>query len=330
MFTPMTATLDEQETVSQILREARDDQAVQRRLDQLMEEQNHLPRQDYAKLHERIRANLSHQRIKQHWLESGGADSPVGLPKDPVFPMQHEDGHYMVEFRGGDIRIRDNGQGLVLNATRRVAVVFEGFGLEIRQESGDEIYGTLSCKVAGTEYRQDFVLPEVQLGPEDNNRISQPGLVLYEGPPTSLNILLALVEHDDGPRDEIREATRQRFRQVLETAGETVAAGLPGDAASIVSSVTRKEAVASGDLFEWLANAAADLIFEVLGMGDDPYTTVGLTITAAEMENPPPVMEYRCWADPRVLPYTHARTTLSRDDGGDTGQITAVFRVERR
>jgi hypothetical protein len=90
----------------------------------------------------------------------------------------------------------------------------------------------------------------------------------------------------------------------------------------------RRENGAPGDIWIWVANAAADLIADILGMGDDSYTPVGLTITAAEMENPPPVKEYRCAADPRVLRYTHARTTLCTDDAGDIGQITAVFRVE--
>ena len=218
-----------------------------------------------------------------------------------------------------------------MDVTRQVAVIFEGFGLEMCQEDGDELFGSLVCKVGATDYMREFDLKEVELGTADNdgNRINQPGLVLYQGPPTGLNILLSIVEHDEGDRDQVRDETRKRFREALETAGQVAAGGgAGGDALEIASRSMRQESGASTDIFVWLANAVSDLITDILGMGDDSFTPVGLNITAAEMENPPPVHSYQCASDPRVLYYTHSRTTLCTDDAGDVGQITALFRVE--
>jgi hypothetical protein len=282
---------------------------------------------------ERFRRELpriAREQITRRWLQNGGPASPVGLPLDPSFPVLKTANGHAVEFRGGRISFQDHDGQLVQSDLHHVVVTFEGFGLEVRQESGDELYGTVHSQIGSTGFRQDFVLPEVSLGPEDTNRVAQYGTILYEGPPIDLNVVLSLVEHDSGDRAKVRDEVRLRVGQLFKAA-EDLAAGSPtGDPVQVAGMGLRSEALASSSLKDWLITAVADLINDLLGMGDDPYNMVGFTIAAAEMQTLPPLRQYRCWSDTRMVEFTHSRMTTCRDDAGDVGQITALFSVRAR
>ena len=113
MFTDTTATLDEQQTISQILQIAQDAAEEQKQIDEWIEafsERDELPDDATAQMRERIRARMSQEKIRNYWLAQGGPASPVGLPKDPMFPLQKTDSHYVAEFRSGPIKIQHNGE----------------------------------------------------------------------------------------------------------------------------------------------------------------------------------------------------------------------------
>jgi hypothetical protein len=274
-----------------------------------------------------LKAIKARAAILDKWRELDGPRSPVGLPLDPNFVLTNAPDGCMMDFRGGSMHVMDNNPGVVNIETRRVVVTFEGFGLEQRQEKGDELYGTLDCNVGSTGYRRSFDLAQVELGPDDDNRIYQSPIVLWDGPPADINIVAALVENDSGDREEIRNDIRERVRQIFEL-GSKLAGGIaPGRESDAVFSSLGSESAAAGSLWDWLITAGGDVIDHILGLGDDPYNPAGLTITAEEMRQIAPEQTYTCWNDPRSIPYTHRRTITGTDDGGDVGQITVLFRV---
>ena len=215
-------------------------------------------------------------------------------------------------------------------ASNHVVVTFEGFGLEIRQEQGDEIYGSVHGLVGSQGYTKEFVVPEQELGPEGNNRIAQLGIVLWEGPPIDLGIVLSLAEHDNGDRETVRKEIRDRVKQVSEKAGQVLAGGaLGGGAAQNAGVAMQAESSQSESLWDWVRNGIADLIDKILGLGDDPYNPIGFTISEAMMRNIPPLQKYRCSNDPILLDVTEglAKMMRSKDNADDLGQITACFTI---
>lgn len=272
------------------------------------------------------------EKIMQHWLQTGGSKSPVGLPMDPNFPVFRSGNIRTTQFRGGRITFNDADAQVVQSDLHHAVVTFEGIGLEIRQERGDEIYGSLHVQIGSTGFRKELTLGEVTLGPDANNRIQQYGMVLYEGPPTDLNIVLSVVENDSGNRAAVRDEVRKRVAEIFKTAEDAASAGQLGDAAQRAASSLNTENLASSSLKGWLITGVADIVNAILGMGDDPYNPVGFTITAAELQAIPPLRQYRCSSDPRTLNFTdpHRHIATCRDDGGDVGQISALFSVRAR
>jgi hypothetical protein len=278
----------------------------------------------------RDRPRRAREAIMQYWVQDGGPASPVGLPIDPNFPVLITIGDELQsEFRGGRLTFKNHDGSVTQSDLHQVVVTFEGFGLEIRQESGDEIYGSIHVEIGTTGFDNEFVVPEVVLGPEGHNRIGQLGIVLYEGPPVNLNILLSLTEHDSGDRAAVREEVRAKVKEIFKAAKDAAAGGMAGPAAQRAAQSLNSESIASSSLQDWMLTGVADLINEILGMGDDAYNPVGFTITAAQMQNIPPMLQYRCSSDPRVINFSQglSRMATCRDDGGDVGQITALFSI---
>lgn len=267
-------------------------------------------------------------RMKEKWNEMGGPRSELGLPLDRAIKVTERNGSFVGEFRGGQMVMEHDHGEIEVTVSHRVAVVFEGFGLERRQESGDEIFGTIHGRLGSLGYTKDFLIPEITLGPDGSNRIAQLGMTIYEGPPADLNIVLYLMEHDSGDRKKVREEIRQYVQKAFETAGTAIGAG----AGIPVGSYFDSEKASDVSLQKLIVNGAADLIDKILGMGDDPYNQVGFTIKAEDMRSPGAMQTYRCSADPRTLRYNNGLKfiTMSRDDGGDTGQISALFSIQRQ
>lgn len=267
-------------------------------------------------------------KMKAKWVEMGGPSSDLGLPKDRELIVTERNGAFVCDFRGGQMVMDHDPGEIVVNTSNRVAVVFEGFGLEQRQESGDEIFGSIHGRLGSLGYIKDFAIPEVPLGPDGANRIAQLGITIYEGPPADLNVVLYLIEHDSGDRKKVREEIRKHVQKSFETAGSAIGgvAGVP------VGSFFDAEKSSEASLQKLVIEGATELIDKILGMGDDPYNQVGFTISSDMMLHPGHAQNYRCSSDPRSLKFTNDLkfTTTSRDDGGDLGQISALFSIQRR
>jgi hypothetical protein len=244
-------------------------------------------------------------KMKAKWVEMGGPGSDLGLPKDREFIVTERNGAFVCDFRGGQM-VMDHDPG----------------------ESGDEIFGSLHGRLGSLGYINDFAIPEVSLGPDGANRIAQLGMTIYEGPPADLNVVLYLIEHDSGDRKKVREEIRKHVQKSFETAGSAIGgvAGVP------VGSFFDAEKSSEASLQKLVIEGATELIDKILGMGDDPYNQVGFTISSDMMLHPGHAQNYRCSSDPRSLKFTNDLkfTTTSRDDGGDLGQISAFFSIQRR
>ena len=275
---------------------------------------------------------VARNRILRHWQQAGGPGCAVGLPMDSQFPVTEAGGVYQSEFRGGNIQVNGFGD-VVMNATNQVVVVFEGYCLEQRQESEDELFGSIHVQVGVTDKRSDHVVNQQELGPEENNRIAQLGTILYEGPPANINIFVAMVEHDSGDRDKVRDEIAGYIKSAMDYA-QSVAAGMLGaptgspeiDAAS----AALKESKVGDQLIEKAKTAGANWLAETLGTGDDPYDPAAFVIYSNEMRDPPPMLTYRFGGDPRMLPYNKDILLKGKDDGRDQGVIRALFSIRKQ
>jgi hypothetical protein len=273
-----------------------------------------------------LMARNAQRKVMMHWLETGGAGSRLGLPLDASFPVLQSGSDYITEFRGGTVHINSDTGVVSEDLSGQVVVTFEGFGLEIRQEDGDEIFGSIQSQIGTTGYQKACAVPEQHLGPGGNNRVAQLGIVLYEGPPVNLNILLTLFEHDHGDRTKVRNEVKARFKEIFDKAQETVG-GMGLGATTVATEVMQAEDSSTNGLKEWLVDGVGGFIADFLGLGDDVYNPVGFTIRHEEMRNPGPMRQYRCSSDPKILNFNISRMTTCTDDGGDLGQISALFSV---
>lgn len=269
------------------------------------------------------------QRIMSEWLRANGARSAVGLPTNAQFPTYYRNGRLYVDFRGGRMSTTMQAEGPVeFEPSSRVRVTFEGYGLDVRQERGDELYGSIVANLGSQGYSKSWDLPQVTLGPDTKNRIYNNAIVLYEGPPADLNLVVQIVEHDHGDRAAIRREVKRRVTDIFNTATAVVGGAAGGAVGSALSSL-QSESNSAGGLVSWLIDGAGSLVSNVLGLGDDPYNPGGLTIGAHEMVNIGAEQVYKCGTDPRRLHYTHRLTLSGKDDGGDVGWISGLVRVQR-
>lgn len=275
----------------------------------------------------RLRAKLA---LMKHWGDIGGPSSDVGLPLDNAFPLIARPNGMGIGFRGGVMNYNENEGTIVIEEPTHVVVRLEGYGLDIRQESGDELCGTISGIVPSTGYRPGpFTLPQETVGPDDNDRIRMHSTVLYEGPPAALNLIINMIEVDEDEARDVAISVAQEAAQKGFDAGVGAAAAQGGPAAEVAVQAAMKESGADEAIHRWINSGVQSFFDRILGTGNDPYAVGVLSIPAAEMVNIPPIQQYRCQADARVVDYTHKRTVSGRDDGSDLGQITLLFTVKR-
>ncbi|MBW8824394.1 MAG: hypothetical protein JF567_09285 [Xanthomonadales bacterium] len=281
-----------------------------------------------------MRLKAARTAMKLKWMDLGGPDSQLGLPMSQSFPITQADGSITMNFRGGTLHVLSDGDAIVapeqitMDANYRVAISFEGMGLEIRQEhDGDELYGSLSLTDGGRRRIEDFTIPQVTLGPESNHRIYKTSMELFhDRPPSDISIAIKLFEHDEGDRDAMRAEIRKRVHQVFDKAVEEVGDAVPGPVGAAAAAMSRETGV-DNSLTHWAVTALADGIDAFLGLGDDQYNGTILTIPYEEQLHIPPLQTYRCSHDPQTIDYTHKVTVNSRDDGHDLGQVSLLFKV---
>ena len=94
---------------------------------------------------------------------------------------------FEIDFRGGTMRVlNNNSDEILVDAHYRVAVTFEGLGLEMRQEKRDELYGNISVAIGSLQSLNHITIPKFILRPAAENRIYQTSAVLFDGRPNDI------------------------------------------------------------------------------------------------------------------------------------------------
>ena len=285
---------------------------------------------------------LAAYAIKQKYRQLGEVFSPLGLPIDgdlnaqiDVTTKANQQGGYQAQFRGGTITIKDFDNIAVEEVTEKVKIWFVGLECQVRQETEDEIFGTVgvilpSKKMVviaghfpeGAEY--------LKMG-KDGTRTVELNVLLYDDVPADLVLTCSLIEHDSGDISEYK-------RRIAEALGKAAEAGLG-------SVGVPAEAVAANQ--GWIGALTVGLVNVLsgwLGADDDPYNPHGFRIPAKDIlvdlriksgkikgvtspfrdktlergDTPGVVLRYNL--DPVIVSGT--------DQGGDLGVYAFYFKVE--
>lgn len=274
---------------------------------------------------------FARERIKREWLRMGGPASQLGLPLDPKFPLlRTNDGGYQIQFLGGNLNTTDANPLVRPSAGTRVIVRLEGIGLIVKQESDpDELYGSISVQIPTLDRNDHIDFPNIELGPKSNNRVWNNGLILYEGEPRFINIMINMSESDaDANRDRVRRMARDAATRLYEEAKRKAAQAAGIDAETITNNTLIRQTGLDDMAKEYAEQGAQDLLDLIFGSGDDPYGVGHLSISGTEMMNPPPLKQFKCWDDPKLVDYTHQVIVEGYDDGDDRGVIALLFSVK--
>lgn len=196
-----------------------------------------------------------------------------------------------------------------------VEVWFVGIECRIRQESEDEVFGTVKV-VAGDGTPTNAVpFPESgywRLG-KAGQRIATAQIPLYRGPVTELAIAGTLVEHDSGDV----EAEKRIISTAVSTAATTA-----------LAAYTAGLGAAAQPLIDLLARGLVGLAAGALGIADDVYNPGAVALRAAELPNANARRRtLRRNDDPRAIDWTDVLVLEGRDDGGDRGVYALYFDV---
>ena len=294
---------------------------------------HHIEAFSFTEIMSAMRAVQAGKDMMARWTARGGSASAFGLPLKKNPRAETIGGQYVIPFRGGNLRIDPAHLNRVIEEPAPpTRLTFEGLILHSRQEtSRDEIYGQagyrLGSIIEGDRVRSfTFTIPEVSLGGRNqrNTRVWKTSQQIYQGPPTGMELFVALAEHDSGDRSVLRN----KVKQAIEASSQSVMAalGAPGGAASL--GFLGKSASRS-----MLENAVVEIaswfVLEVFGIGDDPYNPGAMTIPWSEMKTPPPLQVAGHAHDNKVIEYTHKIDMSGTDDAGAVGNISAYFRVWR-
>ncbi|WP_435591738.1 hypothetical protein [Nocardia sp. bgisy118] len=123
--------------------------------------------------------------IEARWIEAGGPMSRVGLPVGPTISPHAIDGGFQADFRSGAIRILGNLPPEIPPGGDWVRVWWVGLECVIRQESEDEIFGTVFCHAPGRTAKANVVIfpggnETLKMG-KSGARVLKTNELLYEG-----------------------------------------------------------------------------------------------------------------------------------------------------
>jgi len=257
--------------------------------------------------------------IEKKYAQLGGKASPLGLPVNPTAGVQLQGTTYLMDYRGGQIE-SSGGTSATAVKMREVQVWWVGLECRIRQESSDEIYGSVGAVVpaSGGSFTHKFP------GDRDywdmgrpGERIVNVGVPIYTGPPADVVIVGALVEHDSGNIDKYK----QKFADEITRAAQGLA-GMEGVPA---------EATAADE--GWLNTLSLGLvngIFSLVGADDDAYVPGNLLLHWTDiLGHAFPKQTLRRDDDPRTIEYTHQLIVSGVDQGGDRGEYALYFDVRQ-
>ncbi len=268
-----------------------------------------------------VSETIALERVRQKYVEIGEGQSPIGLPwhDTGITVVAIADG-WRAAFRSGAIVAEDDG-GMRVEPWEWVRLVWVGIECSVRQESEDEVFGTVwlmaQDRNPGAAIVVKFPDTDVYVMGAPGTRLIPQYVPMYEGPLVNLNVGATLIEHDSGDIGHVKQALAQAIQQGATAAG-TAATGAP------VGVVTDQP------WFRDLIDAAiGGIASEIFGTGDDPYNPGSFTIEWNTMKDSfQSPQSYSRNDGPQSIPnYTH-RFTLTGSDGSDTGQYTFYFLVE--
>lgn len=217
---------------------------------------------------------------------------------------------------------------------RTVQLWLVGIECGIRQESEDEVYGSVGLIVPSTATSAVVHFPDgaeyLTMG-EDGSRIVSLQKHLYAGPPADIVLSSVLIEHDSGDMDEYR----RRIADAISTAARAGAAslGVPAEAVA-----------ADQGWINDLSLGLADLLLGWVGADDDDYTPQATRISARDVltaygihdgslpdaVQPFPEKVLVRGDTPDVeLRYNIGPVRVSGEDqGGDRGSYAFYYRIE--
>jgi hypothetical protein len=271
-----------------------------------------------------LRQAVALHDVKKRYLGIGGYGSIFGMPVTPDYTaiqkaqiQRNGNGGYVSNFRSGNINVSDVTTGQTeSDGTWNAQVFLVGLECQIRQESEDEVYGSVGSVVTSTHASRTTPFPIQKMGP-DNERIVKMDLLVYERPIANLALLCYLIEHDSGDEETVKQAVEQKIQQAAAAIGS--AFGVPSEALASDSNI-------------WLLDIALDPIMDKIGAGDDAYNPQTLQIPAEDIKAVRDGKFVRKTLtrndDPQVVTYTHSQVLSGRDDGGDTGVYCFYFDIK--
>jgi hypothetical protein len=284
---------------------------------------------------------LAAYAINQKYKQLGAVMSPLGLPIDDdlnarmdVITKANQQGGYQAQFRGGVVKINDSANIPVLDTTNKVKVWFVGLECQVRQESEDEVFGTIGVIRPSTKLSRGVDFPPgtdyLKMG-KDGTRTVQLQMLLYDDVPADLVLTINLIEHDSGDIEEYK----RRIAAALSTAAQAGlgSVGVPAEATA-----------ASQGFIGAVTWGLVNVVSGWLGADDDAYNPNGFRISGKDVlihigiengsikgvaspfqdrtmerpDTPGVVLHYNI--DPVVVSGT--------DQGGDLGVYTFYFKVE--
>ncbi|MBE8515974.1 AbfB domain-containing protein [Amycolatopsis sp. H6(2020)] len=203
-----------------------------------------------------------------------------------------------------------------------IEVWWVGVECRQRQEGEDEIFGIIDLVTPDTAANPALHPPRKfpdngtwDFGP-DGKRIAPAQVKLYDGPPQTMVISVALAENDSGDVEQEKNAIAGALTSVI-FAAATAATGGTG--------------AVLAPLYPLVAGALVNFTAHALGVADDIY-------------NPQPLPLARDWLlsangrrrtlrrgdDPKTIEYTDFVVLRGTDDGGDVGEYAVYFDVRVR
>ncbi|WP_333777173.1 peptidoglycan-binding domain-containing protein [Streptomyces sp. IBSBF 3136] len=199
-----------------------------------------------------------------------------------------------------------------------VKVMWTGLECQIRQETEDEVFGTVQL-IAGTNPQPVIKFPDsgngkYVLGPPGLRMVAvqQP---LYSGPAQDLTVSATLVEFDSG---DVTEEKKVIAEAASKAATGAVAVFAGGGVATIAA-----------PLIELLSKAFVDLVADLFGVKDDAYNPGAIALSQDQLLSANSRRQTRTRPDdPRTLQFTDTIVLTGVDDAGDVGKYVFYLDVQ--
>ena len=272
-----------------------------------------------------IEAESYHDKILATYNRLGGIHSPLGLPTTSSFDIVRNGDAFTASFRGGNITILFAQATTSTVQTVNVQLWFRGIECQVRQETSDEIFGSVGCFVPSTMVVQHDRFGTFKMG-KPNARVAKHDALLYSGPPSHLYISTGLRELDEGFSFEV-PVSGEGDQLLYESARDSITRfGAPASS-SPADAFQREEIVHPLRYKVWFQSKYYQNWNSLPEQNFDLYPPGFIHIKPEELQSQPEVKTAVNDIDFKTLPYTHTVSVTAVDDGGDTGVYAFYFEV---